>query len=66
VEVTVNKSFAVDSVAVRPDLLPSVALYLQDGTVAGGRRFNPAAFLVPIEERQGSLGRNALRGFPVS
>jgi len=43
-----------------------VALYLQDGTVAGGRRFNPAAFLVPIEERQGSLGRNALRGFPVS
>ena len=47
----------------RPDLITGVPLYLNDPTVATGRRLNPAAFnfLVP-GTRQGSLGRNALRG----
>ena len=49
---------------IRPDAVPGVPLYLQDSTVPGGRRINPAAFSVPIETRQGNLGRNALRGFP--
>jgi hypothetical protein len=66
VDVTVNRLFGLDSVAARPDLVPGEPLYLQDGTVAGGRRFNPSAFVVPIEERQGTLGRNALRGFQLS
>jgi hypothetical protein len=66
VDVTVNRSFGLDSVAARPDLVPSTPLYLRDATVAGGRRINPSAFVVPIEERQGTLGRNALRGFPLS
>jgi hypothetical protein len=48
----------------RPDAVPGPPPYLQDSTVPGGRRINPAAFSVPIETRQGDLGRNALRGFP--
>jgi len=47
----------------RPDLVPGVPLYIQDSTFPGGRGINPAAFSVPIEVRQGNLGRNALRGF---
>src|SRR5262249_8553024 len=47
----------------RPDPVPSVPLYLEDPTAAGGWRINPAAFVVPAEQRQGLLGRNALRGF---
>lgn len=66
VDVTVNRFFGVDTVAVRPDLVPGAPLYLRDTTVAGGRRISPAAFVVPVEERQGTLGRNALRGFPLS
>jgi hypothetical protein len=48
----------------RPDLIPGVPIYIQDSTLPGGRRINPAAFSVPIELRQGNLGRNAVRGFP--
>jgi hypothetical protein len=50
----------------RPDLLPGIPLYLQDSTVAGGRRINRAAFVAPPKGRQGTLSRNALRGFPLS
>jgi len=66
VDVTVNRSLGLDEVATRPDLIPGAPLYLRDATVAGGRKINPAAFVVPAEERQGTLGRNALRGFPLS
>ena len=66
VDVTVNRSFGLDSVAARPDLVPGAPLYLRDASVAGGRRINPSAFVVPVEERQGTLGRNALRAFPLS
>ena len=51
--------------ATRPDLVPGVQLYVHDPSVAGRRRINPAAFAIPLG-RQGNLGRNALRGFPVS
>jgi Carboxypeptidase regulatory-like domain len=47
----------------RPDLIPGVPLYIEDKTVAGGRRINRAAFVAPQEVRQGTLGYNALRGF---
>ena len=50
----------------RPDLVPGVPLYLSYPTVAGGRRINRAAFVVPAQIRQGTLGYNALRGFGVS
>jgi len=60
---TLNLSFVGSSV-LRPDVVSGVPLYLADGAVGGARRINPAAFTVPVA-RQGTLGRNALRGFPV-
>lgn len=52
----------------RPDLVSGVPLYVGDPHVGGGQRFNRAAFLIPstTTHRQGTLGRNALHGFPVS
>jgi hypothetical protein len=50
---------------LRPDLLTGAPLYLEDSTAGGGRRINPAAFAVPASARQGALGRNSLRGFPL-
>lgn len=50
----------------RPDLVSSVPLYIDDPSVGGGKRFNRSAFVVPTTTRQGTLGRNALRGFPLS
>jgi hypothetical protein len=50
----------------RPDLIPGVPLYLNDPTAPGGRRINPAAFASPPVGRQGTLGRNSLRGFSLS
>ena len=65
-------------IALRPDLVPGVPLYLDDPNAPGGRRFNNTQvtvpgnplpqigpFLRPTAARQGSLGRNALRGFPI-
>jgi len=52
---------------LRPDLNPNQPLYIEDSTAPGGRRFNPAAFnrATPLAQgRQGTLGRNVLRGFP--
>jgi len=51
--------------SVRPDVVTGVPLYVEDPNVAGGRRFNRAAFVAPPAGRQGTLGRNVLRGFPV-
>ena len=49
--------------AVRPDVIPGVPLFLADPNVAGGKKINRSAFAVPAIARQGTLGRNALRGF---
>jgi hypothetical protein len=46
----------------RPDLVAGQPLLLEDPNVPGGTRFNAAAFSVP-SGRQGTLGRNVLRGF---
>ncbi len=64
---------------VRPDLVQGIPLYLDDPLAPGGRRFNNTRvtipgnpnpqigpFFRPVQPRQGSLGRNALRGFPVT
>lgn len=37
--------------------------YIADANSSMGRRLNPAAFAIPAPGRQGTLGRNALRGF---
>jgi Ca-activated chloride channel homolog len=49
---------------LRPDLLGGVPLYLRDSSAPGGTRLNAAAFALPGEMRQGTLGRNALRASP--
>lgn len=62
----------------RPDLVEGIPLYLDDPSVPGGRRLNNQVTIVPgnpftqlgpfrqpAVARQGTLGRNALRGFPV-
>jgi Ca-activated chloride channel family protein len=49
---------------LRPDLSGGAPLYFADESAPGGRRLNPAAFMLPGALRQGTLGRNALRGFP--
>jgi hypothetical protein len=49
----------------RPNVVPGAPLYVDDPGVAGRRRINSAAFLIPVGERQGDLGRNHLRGFPL-
>jgi len=59
---TGSRLFNVFSVS-RPDLVEGTPLYLHDSAAAGGRRINSAAFSVPPPTRQGTLGRNALRGF---
>jgi hypothetical protein len=56
--------------AIRPDVVAGVPLYLSDSAVAGGRLINSKAFVSPPTNsttgqplRQGTLGRNVLRGF---
>jgi hypothetical protein len=64
--------------SVRPDVIPEQPFYLFGGQYPGGQSFNPAAFTDPPTTsagcvpgvdfpcdpaRQGTLGRNALRGF---
>jgi hypothetical protein len=57
------------STQVRPDLVPGQPLYLYGGQYPGNKALNPAAFVSPPVDgngnptRQGTLGRNALRGF---
>jgi opacity protein-like surface antigen len=51
--------------ARRPDLVPGVPVYLEDPRAPGGRRLNPEAFSAAAG-RQGTLGRNSLRGFGLS
>jgi len=51
----------------RPDVFPGVPFWVNDSTIPGGRRINPAAFQAPPFDqddnpiRQGSLGRNVVR-----
>jgi hypothetical protein len=50
----------------RPDVVPGVPLYVSDPNAPGGQRINAAAFngAAPVAAlRQGTLGRNVLRGF---
>ena len=68
---TGTTAFGVSN-ALRPDLVPGVELYVDDDAVPGGRRTNRAAFVAPPLDaagnplRQGTLGRNALRGFAMN
>jgi hypothetical protein len=63
-----NNSYA----DVRPDVVPGQPLYLYGTQYPGNKAFNPSAFTSPPTDangnplRQGTLGRNALRGFGVT
>jgi hypothetical protein len=62
----VSVIIGVQQFSIRPDVVPGVPFYLSDPTVPGGRRFNPAAFAKPPAGRDGTLGRNVLRGLPAN
>jgi hypothetical protein len=47
----------------RPNLVPGVAVWAGDPFAPGGRRLNRKAFRPPGGFEQGTLGRNAIRGF---
>jgi len=51
---------------LRPDVGAGTSFYVNDPDAPGGRRLNPAAFLIPATLSQGSLARNSLRGFSFS
>src|SRR5262249_40999886 len=52
--------------AFRPDLVYGAPLWLNDPSLPGGRRINPAAFTGTKAEVQGTLGRNPFAGFGMS
>ena len=54
------------SFSLRPDVVSGVPFYISDPSSPGGRRLNRAAFVIPTADRQGTLARNAVRGFPLS
>lgn len=49
--------------STRPDLVPGAPIWIADTSAPGGKRLNPAAFVIPPTARQGTLGRNAIAGF---
>jgi Carboxypeptidase regulatory-like domain/TonB dependent receptor-like, beta-barrel/TonB-dependent Receptor Plug Domain len=71
VNVVFTRDLGFGTFSFRPDVDSGVPLYLNDTNVGGGRRFNNSGvsarrvgpFIVPTALRQGTLGRNALRGF---
>lgn len=57
--VTVQRLYAL----VRPNLVRGESFWLNETGPPGGRRLNPAAFTLPTDYANGTLPRNALRGF---
>jgi hypothetical protein len=47
----------------RPDLVAGQPIWIQNPAAAGGRTLNRAAFALPDTGRQGTEGRNDIRGF---
>src|SRR4030095_171698 len=65
-DVFIGRDFGFGLFNFRPDRIEGVPLYLEDLTAPGGRTINRAAFGIPQTAGHGTLGRNSLRGFPVS
>ena len=63
---TFKRDIGFGSYDFRSDLVAGVPVWIANGNVAGGRRLNPAALVVPAAAAQGNLGRNALRGFDLA
>jgi len=49
--------------SLRPDLVPGQPIWITDSTAPGRRRLNSLAFMNPPPTRQGTEGRNDIRGF---
>lgn len=65
INVIYGRDLGFGSFSFRPDLVAGIPLYINDPLVGGGRRLNTNAFAAPTIARQGTLERNALRGFPI-
>jgi hypothetical protein len=70
VDITSRRDIGFGTFSFRPDVNQGVPLYIADPLSPGGKRINPAAFTIPsfpagVVGRQGTLGRNVLRGFPL-
>lgn len=65
-DVFIGRDFGFGLFNFRPNRIEDVPLYLRDSTAPGGRIINRAAFGIPQAPGHGTLGRNSLRGFPVS
>ena len=78
VNVVYTRNLGFGNFSFRPDLVEGIPLYIEDPKAPGGRRFNNQVvvipgnprpqvgpFLPPVENRQGNLPRNFLRGFPI-
>ncbi|HET6843559.1 MAG TPA: carboxypeptidase-like regulatory domain-containing protein [Candidatus Angelobacter sp.] len=66
VDVVLLRNIGFGEYPLRPDLVINAPLYVVDAGAPGGRRINYRALSVSTAPRQGSLGRNAFRGFPLS
>lgn len=64
IDVSFERDIGFGFFNTRPDVISGVSVFVEDANAPGGRKINPASFFKPKENRQGSLGRNALRGFP--
>lgn len=77
INVTYTRDIGFGFFPLRPDLVPGIPVFINDPAAPGGKRLNntltetisqpylqTGAFLPAKEARQGTLGRNALRGFP--
>jgi Carboxypeptidase regulatory-like domain len=49
--------------AFRPDRILNQHIWIDDASVPGGKRLNPAAFQAAPDGTQGTLGRNSITGF---
>ncbi|MGH9966324.1 MAG: TonB-dependent receptor domain-containing protein, partial [Pyrinomonadaceae bacterium] len=66
VDVFLGRDIGFGSFNLRPDSVEGVALYIDYRTAPGGRIINRAAFSIPHTSRQGTFGRNSVRGFPLT
>jgi hypothetical protein len=65
IDVTVNRELGVGTFRVRPDVVSGASLWIDDPTGPTGQLINEAAFSVPNQARQGTLGRNSFRAPPL-
>ena len=59
------RTFTFGNYFARPDLVPSIPLWIDDNESPGGRRINAAAFVGTSEVRQGTVGRSTFRASPL-